>query len=332
MSEINENNAASKSFKIISTGTLKGGVGKSNVIFNLSGILAEELLRDAFKQKGLSEPVQDALLAAAAAGENTNISDLLKEIGGAHRLLLIDADPQFNLTNNVGIDVRVPGLETTQQIFESSKKAEELIYRSPIQGLPNIDIIPSSLFLTKTEMNLVSRTGREMLFFYFIKKNLDYLNEHYRYICIDTNPNLYMINQNVFLSSDDIIIVSDCSFNSISGAEFFMALWTDTKEHLRPSDNFRSIIVNKYDTRSNKRSADFLEYCQDPSNEAIANLLIKQYIPLNERLVDTEIVHQPINILNLKTSAERESRKKALSAYYSIMAELRERGILYAKK
>jgi chromosome partitioning protein len=325
-------NSAKKTFKIFSTGTLKGGVGKSNVLFNLVGLLAEKLLRKALEALGYSKEQQDALIVeATTTGDNRKLEEILKSYQGACRILLIDADPQFNLTNNIGIDVRTPGLRTTQQIFEEANpRPEDLIYRSPIPGLPNIDIIPASLFLTKTEINLVSRTGREFIFFNFVRNNLAFFNKNYVYLCCDTNPNLYMINQNMFMASDDVIIVSDCSYNSISGAEFFMALWSELKAPLQVPDNYRAIIVNKYDTRPNKRSGDFVEYCNDPENESIAEMMIKQYIPLNERIADTETAHMPINILSVKTSSERESKNKAIAAYQGVMEELTERGILYA--
>jgi chromosome partitioning protein len=182
--------------------------------------------------------------------------------------------------------------------------------------------------MTKTEIGLVNRTRREFVFSNFITQNLDFLNKNYRYIFIDTNPNLYMINQNMFLASDDIIIVSDVSYNSISGAEFFMALWSELKSPLQKSDNYRAIVINKYDTRPNKRSKDFLEYCKHPDNEEIAKLLIKHYIPLNERIADTEIEHIPINILPAKTSSEKKSKNKAITAYKGVISELKERGIL----
>jgi len=274
----------------------------------------------------ISEDSQDEIFNSTLVRDR--VEELLRQSGLPNRILLLDADPQFNLTNNVGIDVRQPGLKTAQDIFETDADAGEIIYSSPVKGLPNIDIIPASLLLTRTEINLVSRTGREWLIANFISDNLAFLNRHYRYIFADTNPNLYMINQNVFLAADSIIIVSDVSYNSISGAEFFMALWSEIKKPLKKADNFGAIVVNKYDARASKRAKGFIEYCNDPSNEEIARLLVKEVVPLNERLADTETEHLPINVLPVKTSSEKESKEKAMAAYAKIIAELKERGVL----
>ena len=371
-------NSLERQFKVISTGTLKGGVGKSNLIFNLAGMIAEELLLSKKIIKGLfdgskiPEIAQAALLASpyvigsveqlltenqpanwsqlktllrviltkvevseeiqneifASLLVRNRVEELLRQNGQPNRILLLDADPQFNLTNNIGIDVRQTGLKTARDIFETDASASEIIYSSPIKGLPNIDIIPASLLLTRTEINLVSRTGREWLVTNFISDNFSFLNQRYRYIFADTNPNLYMINQNVFLAADNIIIVSDVSYNSISGAEFFMALWSEIKRPLKKADNFGAIVINKYDARASKRAKGFIEYCNDPTNEEIAKLLIKENVPLNERLADTETEHLPINILPVKTSSEKESKEKAMAAYAKVIAELKERGVL----
>ena len=316
-------------FKIIVSGTLKGGVGKTNVLFNLAGLTAEELLRELFQEAGLSPKEQDSLLLAAANGDTGQIDKLLTNASEKpYRVLIIDADPQFNLTNNVGMDVRTPDLKTTQNIFETSDRAAELIYPGAIKGLPNLDVIPASLFMTKTEINLFNRTGREQIFNNFINENIQFLNKYYRYIFIDTNPNLYVINQNFFLAADHILLVSDTSYNSISGAEFFMALWSELKKPLRKADNCSAIIVNNYDTRPNDRSKEFLEYCTDPKNEEIVKYMVKEFIPINARLADTETAHMTINILPTSDSGKKESKEKALASYRNVISELKERGVL----
>ena len=86
--------------KIITVATLKGGVGKSNFAFNISGLLSEN-----------------------------------------KKVLLIDIDPQSNLTLNVGIDITQQNF-TIKDIFENNINLENVIIKSPIKELPNLDLIP----------------------------------------------------------------------------------------------------------------------------------------------------------------------------------------------
>ena len=126
-----------------------------------------------------------------------NLSSLLAE---QFKILLIDVDPQCNLSLNAGVDVTATNLKTVKNIFEGNVNAEEVIFKKPMDCIPNLDIIPSSIQLTATEINIVSQAGREQILNNFLLDNNDYLSQ-YDYIMIDTNPSMSIINQNSFLSS-----------------------------------------------------------------------------------------------------------------------------------
>ena len=180
--------------KIVTMATLKGGSGKTMNTFNISGILAE-----------------------------------------TSKVLLIDIDPQCNLTSNCGVDTANTEIKTVKDIFENLPKnqptAEEVIMKAPIPELPNLDLIPSSILLFKTEKAMASRSNKEHILEYFLKNNAAHLQQ-YDYIMIDTNPSMSAININGFYVADSIVLSSDISSNSISGAELFCALWDDTREEM----------------------------------------------------------------------------------------------------
>ena len=109
--------------KSIAFGTLKGGTGKTTSCFNLAGALA---------------------------------------LNPDNKILLIDGDPQCNLTNDIGIDCSDMERNNIRTIFENKKiEPSELIIQNTLDELPNIDIIPSNILLIKTEMQMVSIAGRE---------------------------------------------------------------------------------------------------------------------------------------------------------------------------
>ena len=267
--------------KIIATGTLKGGTGKTSFTYNIAGILA-----------------------------------LTKKV------LLIDGDPQFNLTTDLGIDVTEKNLKTIKDIFENKARAEEVIYKTPISKLPNLDAIPSSIELTATELKLVNLAGREQKLRNFFEDNAEVLAE-YEIILMDTNPNVGMINQNIFLAADSIILVSDIDANSIRGAEFFIALWDDVRRDLRKEDNIAALVLNNADNRSSLPDMLF-EYCQD--DDELKRFLIKTVIPNNIQIKNAKLKNQPLSILQT-SSKEKASKEKVLSAYQQALAELTERGI-----
>ncbi|HEY5563121.1 MAG TPA: AAA family ATPase [Clostridiaceae bacterium] len=239
--------------KIITFGTLKGGTGKTTAVFSSSGILSER----------------------------------------GYKVLVIDADPQGNVTSNLGVDETKQGYLCIKDILEKDYLIpEDVVIKAPLIELPNLDLIGSSMTLTSTEMNIISLTGREYLLRKYIKKHNKFFNQ-YDFILIDTNPSMSIINQNSFIASDKIIIVSDLGVNSLKGIELFIALWEDILLRLDMKNNICGILINKVIKHSHI-SNEFMEYCKE--EEDINKLLFKTCISDSEILPICELDNKPINI------------------------------------
>lgn len=266
--------------KTITFATLKGGSGKTMNTFNVAGILAE-----------------------------------------SHNVLLIDVDPQCNLSSNCGIDTGDVNLKTVRDIFgnlsDNQPAPDEVIFKSPINDLPKLDIIPSSIMLFDTEMNMVNVTGRENFLKYYIDDYREYLENHYDYILIDTNPSMSIININAFYVADSIILTSDVSTNSISGAELFCALWNSKRKPLRKENNIAALILCNYDKRTNLGKS-LIDYSSNA--EFSQDLVLNTVVPSTVKLKNTEVEHQPVNLLYPKDEIKK--------VYDNIVYELKQKGVL----
>lgn len=258
--------------KSIAFGTLKGGTGKTTSCFNLAGALA---------------------------------------LDPNNKILLVDGDPQCNLTNDIGIDCSDMDRNNIRTIFEDRRiDPSELIIQSPLEELPNIDIIPSNILLIKTEMQLVSTAGREKLLANYISRNEEFFSQ-YTHIIFDTNPNIGVINQNIFYFVDSIILVSDVSLNAIQGAELFSFLWDESVEALDIQNNIKALIINNFDKRINL-AKDLQDYYL--SEEEFKDILVETPIPGSVAMKDTSINHLPIVVL--------QPQHQAASAVKRIVKEL----------
>ena len=265
--------------KIITMATLKGGAGKTMNAFNIAGIVAEK-----------------------------------------KKVLLIDVDPQCNLSSNCGVDISERESYSIKDVFEnpSSKQPEpqDIIIKSPIAELPKLDIIPSSIYLFKTEKNLYTKGDKERILQKYITKYEEYFSE-YDYIIIDTNPSMSVTNINALLIADEIILSCDVSANSLMGAELFCELWDEEREDLEKEDNISAMLISNYDSRSNL-AKDLSEYTQQTAFSK--DIVLKQTISTTVKLKETEASHLPINILYPK--------QKACKQYREVVKELKKREVL----
>lgn len=240
--------------KIITFGTLKGGTGKSTTVFSTAGILAER----------------------------------------GYRVLIVDVDPQANITSNLGIDETLEGYIGIKELFEDERiNPEKAIIKGPIRELPTLDIIGASMGLTSTEMRIISYPGREYLLKKYFRKYNSTFNR-YDYIIFDTNPSMSIINQNSFVVSDAIVIVSDIGINSLKGLELFVALWEDIVDRLDIDNNIKGLLINKYNSKSSI-SREFVEYCHEEDD--IRRLLFHSFIPADERISECELSRKPVNLI-----------------------------------
>lgn len=262
--------------KSLAIGTLKGGVGKTITTFSIAGILAEQ----------------------------------------GNKVLIIDADPQANITSDFRIDETQKGFVGLAEVLEEEINPAKVVKQGVIEASPSLDIIPSCVLLTGTEMRLVGLAGRELILKNYLKKNKDFFNQ-YDYIVFDTNPSMGIINQNVFVAVDSIVLVSDINMNSFKGTELFIALWDDIAERLGIDNKIKGFLINNFDNRI-KLSKEFLEFCQN--NETTKGIIFDNYIVSNVTLKESELNNRPINILDKESSG--------CKCYKNLIEEMRKRGIL----
>ena len=267
--------------KVIAFATLKGGVGKTIISFNIGCMLANE-------------------------GNN---------------VLMIDADPQSNLTSDFNYDIYSKEMPTIRYILEEQfeqPKPETLIIHEPIEGLKTLDLIGNTMWSYLTEESLSSRSYREKILLNYFNENEEFF-VNYDYIIFDCNPGIGLVNQNVFTLADKILLISDPDVNSARGSDLFIKMWNLKKEPSSPL-KMEGLIMNNMERTS--ISNDLKDYL---SNHDLFKLVtFETSIPHTTSFKDAASGNVPLFMLK-KSGTGIASAKVALS---SLIQEMKEREVL----
>lgn len=152
------------------------------------------------------------------------------------KVLLIDMDPQANLSQSLGIE----NPETS--IYEALKGDTELI---PVNIKTDLDIIPSSLDLSGAEIELSTEPGRE----YLLKELLEPLMDKYDYIIIDCPPSLGLLTVNALVTSHEVYIPLQAEYLAIKGLTKITEVIEKIRKRLNKDLIIGGVFITQYDNR-----------------------------------------------------------------------------------
>ncbi len=157
------------------------------------------------------------------------------------RVLLVDMDPQGNLTSGAGV-----AQQLTATVAEALLDRNKSLPRLPIEGTfsGSLHIAPANLTLAQAEAALFNRLGREMR----LRDQLRTLDTSYDFILIDTPPSLGVLTINALVSAHFVIIPTEARFFSLEGLRMLLES-IDEVRYLNPELRVLGIIVSKYDRR-----------------------------------------------------------------------------------
>lgn len=194
--------------EVIAIANQKGGVGKTTTTFNLG-------------------------VALAHAGK---------------RVLLIDSDPQGDLTTYMGIHDPDNIPVTLSTLMERSIRDEDInSFESILKHDEGVDLIPSNLELSSMEVSLVNAMSRE----YTLKNCISDLKNKYDYVLIDCMPSLGMITINALACADKVIIPVQSEFLAAKGMSHLMNTVIKVRKQINPELKVGGILLTMVDGRTN---------------------------------------------------------------------------------
>ncbi|MEY4905713.1 MAG: hypothetical protein RLZZ292_3528 [Bacteroidota bacterium] len=152
------------------------------------------------------------------------------------KVLLIDLDPQANLTLSLGIP------RQKYSIYEALRGECGLV---PYNVKPYMDVITSTLDLSGAEMELVNEAGRE-----FIMRELFVpVVDEYDYIIIDCPPSLGLLTLNALTSSHYVLIPLQTEFLALQGLAKIKQVIDKVKFRLNKNLDIIGVVATMYDAR-----------------------------------------------------------------------------------
>jgi chromosome partitioning protein len=184
--------------KIIAITNQKGGVGKTTTALNLAASLA-------------------------LSGED---------------ILIVDSDPQGNLTSGYGIkkDTMNAGL---YEIYTGKASVDETMRQTII---PNLYIIPTSMDLFAAEIELLDKGEREIT----LKTCLKPLRNRFKFIFIDCPPSFGLLTLNALVASDSVIVPVQCEFFALEGLSLLIKLLWRIRGSFNETLDMEGIVLTMY--------------------------------------------------------------------------------------
>lgn len=196
------------------------------------------------------------------------------------KVLLVDLDPQSNLTSGLGF---APSKE-----IETPKKFNYSVYNiltgqvEPASvfistNYKNLFLLPAGIELAGAEVELVSAMSRESI----LKGALDKLRDQFDMIFIDCPPSLGILTINALVASDQAYIPVQCEYFALEGLGQLINTIKLVKNRLNSKLEIGGVILTMFDSRTNL-SKQVTEEIQKFFKERVFETIIPRNVRLSE--------------------------------------------------
>ncbi|RYF87650.1 MAG: ParA family protein [Chitinophagaceae bacterium] len=204
-----------------------------------------------------------------------NLGCALQQLG--KRVLLVDLDPQGNLSYSLGITE--PEKTMVDVITGQCSAKDALVERE------GVDIIPGSPDMADIEVSLAGQEQREK----FLKKALSGLSSQYDYILIDSPPSLSLLTINALNAAQSVVVPMQLEVLTLQGLNQILSTVDAVKKTMNTKLKVKGILLVMYDKRR-KLSQELQNFLE----ENVKNRVYESVIRLNVKLAEAPSFGQSV--------------------------------------
>jgi chromosome partitioning protein len=191
-----------------------------------------------------------------------------------YTVLIVDADPQSNLSYTAGVDEAPKS--TLYEVLKGSVKTTEAIRSIK----PGLDLLMVGLTATAADMELAGRTARE----YMISEALQDVSGNYDFCVLDTAPTLGLLTLNALTAANYAIIPMNLEVYSLQGMEQLSGFIDNVRKYTNNALKVSGLLLTKYNDRLNLTQAlkSKVEYAAEVMGTVVYNTTIRESVAVKE--------------------------------------------------
>ena len=225
------------------------------------------------------------------------------------RVLLVDGDPQSNLTEGWGLNPYEEEVYTTYDVLHNAKRGaafaiqtvrpQAMVRSAGAQsdgaddGSFSIDIIRATPDMAAAEMELIAQIGREKV----LRTALAPIRDNYDVVLIDSPPSLGVLTLNILTAADAVLIPLQTHVYALRGLALLQRTIDIVTEQLNPELRIGGVVCTMTDSR-NRLSGQV----ETKIRELLGDVVFKTTIPQNVRLAEAPASGRPITLYDPKSA------------------------------
>jgi len=236
-------------------------------------------------------------------GKTTTTINLAASLAVAEQsVLVVDVDPQANLTSGLGQKGRSGEPGTIYEALTSDAAtldAHPFVIPSTVDHL---QLIPSDRNLTGAEIEMVSLAQREER----LRMLIASVRDEYDCVLIDCPPSLGLLTLNALVAADAVLIPLHCEYFALEGLADLVATMRRVRAALNPSLDIEGVLLTMFDERTNlgrQVASDVRAFFKEKVFETV--------IPRNVRLSEAPSHGMPVTLYDVKSRGAEAYRALA---------------------